>query len=134
MGDRANILVLDRYRGADGHPGVFLYTHWLGSEIRTIAAQGLLLGHSRWTDHDYLTRILADHLSAQMSDRTTGMGIGIGIGDNEHPIVVIDPFTKQVWEADEQEAMVMPPGHPDRVSVPFNAVSFEDWIKAHHGR
>lgn len=83
MGDRGNISI---QHGQD-HPVVF-YTHWRGSEVAQIVAEGLALAkrYGRLNDPQYATRILFNVL--QGDDRSElGFGIGTQIaGDCEYPV------------------------------------------------
>ena len=124
--------MLDRAHGKEGAPGVFLYSHWSGSELPYIAAYALNTpaARGRSTDLPYLTRIMADALSMHSGGpgNEVGMGISLGICDNEHPILVFDVTTQSVWESREDEALRMPPGWPDTVMAPSSAQTFETFI------
>lgn len=77
MGDRGNIYVADA--------GVYLYTHWDGSNL-PIVVKRTLQREERWDDPPYLARILFQELIGDDKE-ATGYGISDMIGDNEHPIV-----------------------------------------------
>ncbi len=104
MGDRGNIVVRHEQAGVrlDGTtpietPEIWLYTHWSGSEIKTLAQNGLrraVLDH-REDDPPYLTRIIFQTL-LDGDTSTRGYGISAAMGDNEHPIVVVDVAAKTV--------------------------------------
>ncbi len=112
MGDRGNIFV----RGRDD-AGVYLYTHWSGSDLPTIVKRALAR-KERWDDGPYLTRILFDTLTSGQQGAPTGYGISSEIGDNQYPIVVVDPANEKVAflaEGKEREETQL-------------GVSFDDYI------
>ena len=80
MGDRGNIHVVDT--------GVYLYTHWDGSDL-PIVVKKALARKARWDDPCYLTRILFEELTADDKGGETGFGIDSKMGDNEHPVVEV---------------------------------------------
>jgi hypothetical protein len=96
MGDRGNVYVMD------GEVGVYLYSHWTGSELPGIVATALAspAGRNRWTDGQYLARIIFDHMTGG-ERRETGFGISARLGDNEHPIIVVDPQHQRVRLAEQ---------------------------------
>jgi hypothetical protein len=95
MGDRANIFVIDRPKAAkDDHEvtGIYLYTHWNGSEWPEMLRQALSSANARrrWDDESYLTRILISQLYADDHDSDTGGGVSTMLTDNSHEIVIVD--------------------------------------------
>jgi hypothetical protein len=84
MGDRGNIVILDRQ-----NPPVALYTHWGGYALKEAAAAGLRRAEDRWTDPAYLARSIFCEMGAA-SDGTTGFGIASALCDNEYPLLVLD--------------------------------------------
>jgi len=106
MGDRGNIIV------KDGESTVYLYTHWSGSNLPESIQASLKRGKDRWTDGQYLARILFDDM-VQGDRGLTGYGISSVIGDGGTDIEVnvdaqtVDgvPFaeyvTKNLLEDDE---------------------------------
>ena len=95
MGDRGNVFVVEQYSSeakVEGAPprGIYLYTHWSGSDLPATVAAALQRGRDRWDDGAYLTRIIFDEMTG--GDRgTTGFGIALSPPDNEHPIITVDP-------------------------------------------
>jgi len=84
MGDRGNIQISQPEAGSD----LFLYTHWAGSYICPILAEGLARCKAvgRLTDPAYATRIIFDTLTG-CEGTDTGFGISVETPcDNEHPI------------------------------------------------
>jgi hypothetical protein len=84
MGDRGNIFV----KNGD-EKGVYLYSHWGGSELPIILKQALSR-QIRWGDASYLTRIIFDEMTRDRQGEELGFGISAVLTDNEHPIVVVD--------------------------------------------
>jgi len=82
MGDRGNIYVKD----AD----VYLYSHWGGYDLSLCARDALKKAPDRWTDAMYLARVMFQSMLCG-DDSSTGFGISHLIGDNERPVIVIDP-------------------------------------------
>ena len=94
MGDRAQVLIHD----GDADDGVFLYTHWSGSQLHTVV-QTALQRHWRWNDACYLGRVVfqemigGDNAKAQ----ETGFGIdNIEHGDLEHRVIVLNTSDQSV--------------------------------------
>jgi hypothetical protein len=87
MGDRANV-----YLVLDGNPptGLYLYTHWAGSEWHDRAKAAVKAAWGRWNDEPYFNRIVITELFKDLVGETTGGGISLEMCDNEHDIVVID--------------------------------------------
>lgn len=86
MGDRANIYVHEGDR-----PGVYLYTHWSGTELPESVRQSLKRGEERWDDPPYLTRILFSGMVPLGDwDGLTGYGISTVLGDGDDRIVDVD--------------------------------------------
>lgn len=67
MGDRGTIFIVDT--------GIFLCTHWTGSELPKILRDALKRGQSRWNDPAYLTRIIFCEMIRGDNEGTTGFGI-----------------------------------------------------------
>lgn len=98
MGDRANVYIK---QSADH--GVYLYTHWGGTELPVLVQTSLRRAESRWGDDAYLARaIFSDMIQGHERD-LTGFGISAFICDNEHPIIIVDSDQKMVGFAPEPE-------------------------------
>lgn len=91
MGDRANVYV----KGYNGTPGVYLYTHWSGTELPEIV-QSALARQERWDDNQYLARIVFCEMVKGHEDGETGFGIGASVGDGGDRIIILDPGTQEV--------------------------------------
>jgi len=100
MGDRANV-----YIQSNGE-GVYLYTHWGGSELPEIARVALAKNW-RWHDPSYLARIVLDTMTEGTCDET-GFGVWPSLGDNSYPIIVLDTDAQLVHFVAESE-MDKPP-------------------------
>lgn len=99
MGDRGNIVVLDWEEGK----GVYLYSHWSGSELPQILAKALgsEAGRGRADDPPYLTRIIFDVMTEGQHGEETGYGISASIGDGNGVVLVVNPKNKTVTFAEE---------------------------------
>ena len=97
MGDRANVLILDDF---NGDQGIYIYSHWGGEELHQVAINqlGSDVARDRWSDGQYLTRILVHRILNRIAsdEDSIGAGLSVSIGDNEHDILVIDPATQRV--------------------------------------
>lgn len=106
MGDRANIYVVDRPKAAADDTettGIYLYNHYYGDEWVEELRQALALpiARRRWTDPQYLTKIVADYLFRNLRDEETGGGISTMLCDNSYPITILDLTTGTVAFAAE---------------------------------
>lgn len=80
MGDRGNVLI----------GGVYLYTHWGGSELAE-DVQTALGRRERWNDTAYLARIIfCQMIPPEAYQSETGFGIGTERPDNEHLVIEVD--------------------------------------------
>lgn len=95
MGDRANIYLKDSERG-----GIYLYTHWSGSEWPSLLQEAIAFGKDRWFDEPYLARIITSRVFRDLVDSTSGGGISTMLTDNEYPILCVDLMTGEVGLAD----------------------------------
>lgn len=97
MGDRGNVFCREQY---EKEGGVYLYSHWGGSELPRIV-QDVLKRRQRWDDGPYLTRMIFSAMIKEDIDDEVGYGISVTLGDNGHPIVVVDTNTQTVGFAHE---------------------------------
>lgn len=88
MGDRANAYIKD----AD----VYLYGHWIGYDLAIKVRDALKRAPDRWTDSQYLARVVFCEMVRDDIEGTTGYGISHAIGDNERPVIVVDPASQHV--------------------------------------
>ena len=84
MGNRANINVRDNKQDH----GVYLYTHWDGSQL-PILLQETLNKKERWDDTSYLTRMIFSTMIKYDINGTTGYGISTYLTDNENPLIYV---------------------------------------------
>lgn len=85
MGDRANVLVKQN----DGDPGVYLYTHWNGTELPGTLKRALDR-RERWDDCSYLTRIVFDAMTDGRQGETIGYGISAFLCDGGDRVLIVD--------------------------------------------
>lgn len=93
MGDRANIYLHDSDKSATG---MYLYTHWGGTEWPEKLQEALKFGEERWGDEIYLARIIASRVFRDDVDKLTGSGLSTEIGDNSYPLLCVDLLRSQV--------------------------------------
>lgn len=107
MGDRANIAVHDTF---DADDVVYLYAHWAGSGLPAALALALANGRSRWTDGQYLARIIFCTMVRDDVAGLTGYGISASVGDGDDRVLHVYPSRCEVvdWNG--------------------RAWSFDDWI------
>lgn len=100
MGDRASVYIRE-----DATRGVFLYTHWGGTELPQTVQAALKRGRERWNDAPYLARIVFCEMVKGVEMDLTGYGISSYIDDNQvgRPIIVLDPDTHRLGFAPEPE-------------------------------
>lgn len=113
MGDRGNIVI----------HGVWLYTHWGGSEIKQ-DLQKALQRHLRWGDPTYLARIIFDQMKGNDFGEM-GFGISTQACDNEYPILIVDCDKQEVREVElnwEDEKW--------SVGKEINKWTFEEYVRA----
>jgi hypothetical protein len=82
MGDRANILIKSVSGGK-----VCLYTHNFGYSLPETLKSAMIRGKNRWTDEQYLARIIFCEMIQSDVLGETGFGISHHIGDGKggHP-------------------------------------------------
>lgn len=114
MGDRANVFV----RNSGPTEGVFLYTHWSGSDLPSIV-QEALKKKWRWDDDAYLARIILDTMTELSHGEETGYGISIRPPDGSDRVVYIDPSNQNIGFTSADS----------RVRVPDTLISFDRYCK-----
>lgn len=114
MGSRGNVFITNTkdeeyqrenpYGSEVRQLGIYVYSHWDGHELPEYVQAALLRGRDRWTDPQYLARILVDQICVNGRDQDTGYGIGLTIGDNSFPITIVDLGLQEVaWAAEGRE-------------------------------
>lgn len=102
VGDRANIFLRMRTSlKGDEQGGIYLYTHWGGTEFPETLKEALTFGKGRWDDDQYLARIITSRVFSGLVDSETGAGLSLVIGDNEYPIICVDVRDQKVGFAPE---------------------------------
>lgn len=90
MGDRANVYVKGYGKG-----GVYLYTHSAGSKL-PLTLQIALQRRVRWSDTQYLPRIIFSEMIKDSINSEYGYGISSTVGDGDDRILVVDPNLQTV--------------------------------------
>lgn len=86
MGDRGNVLIKENAEDK----GIYLYTHWSGTELPDVVKSALARGKGRWGDTPYLTRIIFSDMIRDDIDGETGYGIGSHEVDGNHPTIILN--------------------------------------------
>lgn len=98
---------------------VYLYTHWEGDKLKELLKTALSK-RERWTDEEYLARIIFCEMVKGSQDETTGYGIGTQQhNDLNYPLLVVDVENQKIWEEET--------GYSD--SFVLKETSFEEFIK-----
>lgn len=111
MGDRGNVYITNTategYTAPEflaGARGIYVYSHWDGSELPTMVRDALKAGKGRWGDDEYLTRIIIDQITKSGRDQETGYGVGLTMLDNSYPITIVDLGAQRVaWASPGSE-------------------------------
>ena len=125
MGDRANVFVK---MGTERHPeaGVYLYTHWGGTELPGILGR-VLARKERWDDGPCLARIILLEMSRPLASvDDDGCGVSTYRPDNDrYPILIVDVKKGSVSLGEPDGEYDEPP----RLRLPERTWSFE-WFVA----
>jgi hypothetical protein len=88
MGDRAQVAIQPE--------GAFLYTHWAGFELLDVIHTALSR-KQRWSDPEYLARIVFCEMVKGREDEETGYGIGTSEHrDLGYPLITIDTHLLEI--------------------------------------
>lgn len=104
MGDRGNIVVQD----GSIEKRIYLYAHWQGEYLPQIL-YSVLRRRERWGDASYLTRMIFCAMVKGYEDKDTGWGISTELGDNEHPLIIVNPEESVIWFEDEDGKQLLKP-------------------------
>jgi len=85
MGDRANIKIVEEDGGV-----IYFYTHWSGSRLPITLQEALKRGRDRWTDGQYLSRIIFSEMIKDEVLDITGYGISTVVGDGDDRIIIVN--------------------------------------------
>lgn len=94
MGDRGNI-VIEQDTDAFPHP-LFMYTHWSGSDLKSILQAALIRGKSRWNDGQYLPRIIFSEMIKDSVLDETGYGLSTAVGDGDDVLLCVNIVEQKV--------------------------------------
>lgn len=95
MGERGQILIEDC--------GVYLYTHWEGDNLRKILATALAKKW-RWSDPEYLARIIFDVMVGKYQGEETSYGIGTKLhGDLNYPLLKVNCKKETVYSLGDDD-------------------------------
>lgn len=108
MGDRGNVI----FKYSEGGK-IYFYTHWSGSQLKSIVKAALIRGKERWGDESYLARIVFSEMIKDDVMDVTGYGIApyemdsgarVEVDTNEQTVngIKFEDFIKQeVSDEDE---------------------------------
>jgi len=82
MGDRAQVHIKDK--------NVYLYTHWNGTDLVDVVRSALKRGRERWSDPEYLARIIFNEMTSGQEKETAGYGIGTAVHGDIWRLVTVD--------------------------------------------
>ena len=75
---------------------LYIYTHWLGSELPELAKHAIFTAAHVWDDEDCATHALVDQITRYGRDETTGWGLLLDPSsaedsyNHDQPSVIID--------------------------------------------
>lgn len=120
MGDRANVYLVD----SDVEHGMYVYTHWSGSELPEMVREALEKAEHRWGDAQYAARIFVSQFFSDIHEEETGGGLSTVMWDNQHPLIVVHLPLRRVYLAQVGE---------ERSPVPDNfGYTFENFVGLKH--
>jgi len=104
MGDRGQVRLV-----SEGSPDIYLYTHWGATELPEVVAEALKRGKGRWSDDEYLNRIIFTEMIKDDVMSETGFGIGTAEHGDVWRVVTVYHDTKfveiteidKVWSFDD---------------------------------
>jgi len=130
MGDRGNIVIREEPSWLKpeigSHEAVFLYGHWSGHDLPEIVRTGLTRGRERWTDGQYLARIMFEELVGSARGGATGFGIASRLHDNEYDLLVLLPGAQALARITEKAYAE----HGFAALDDAPTISFEDYTAA----
>ena len=99
MGDRGQVRLV-----SEGSPDIYLYTHWGASSLAEVVADAMNRGKGRWSDDEYLNRIIFSEMIKDDVMSDTGFGIGTSQHGDVWRIVTVNHETKTVEVSDFQKS------------------------------
>lgn len=107
MGDRGQVqIVLDKTHS------VYLYTHWGAHDLIETVHKAIKRGVSRYTDVEYLARIIFNEITADDEMGLTGAGIEVTKHGDVWRVITVDPeadiitiidYDKLIWKGNHNE-------------------------------
>lgn len=122
MGDRAHLHLTRK----PGEPGIWVYTHWSGSNLPNLVANALTHSRSRWRDPSYANRMVFGSLvGPEDLMQETGWGIDTEPGDE-------GDGNRIIWVQWSEQLVFMTKGpYTDQhgeIVMPETGWSFENFI------
>ena len=91
MGDRGQVQLV-----SEGNPDLYLYTHWTANSLPETVANALDRSRGRWSDHEYLNRIIFSEMIQHDVLGDIGYGIGFGLHGDVWRVVEINQDTETI--------------------------------------
>jgi hypothetical protein len=85
MGDRGQVEII-----SEDSPNLYFYTHWGANSLEYTVADALERGRGRWSDDEYLNRIIFSEMIKDEVLEETGYGIGFGMHGDIWKLVVVN--------------------------------------------
>jgi hypothetical protein len=95
VGDKANVHMKS---GRVYDDGVFLYTHWGGTDLPKVL-QRALAKRERWDDPEYLARIIFCEMVKNAVSENTGYGISSYLCDGGNRVLKVDALDQTVKDS-----------------------------------
>lgn len=95
MGDRGQVKVLPAHENEYEDP-VFLYTHGRAHELADKVREAVARGSSRWSDYEYLARVIFCEMVRDDLEGTTNYGIGTHEHGDVWRVVEVDCAEEEV--------------------------------------
>jgi hypothetical protein len=73
-----------------GPERIYLYTHWGAKPLEHTLRDALVRGRSRWSDPEYLARIIFSEMIKGAVLDTTGYGLAPYAMDEQYPTIEVD--------------------------------------------
>lgn len=120
MGNRGQILLADT--------GVTLYTHWQAHALDDVLADALDRGRDRWSDPEYLARIIFQEMVGD-DESNTGFGIGTEVHGDVRKVLVVEASERggqdgRVYDVERREAV-------NETYHDSGHLTFEEWVERH---
>ena len=87
MGDRGQVEIIGTY---GSEHSIYMYTHWGATHLENVVADAMVRGKGRWSDDEYLNRIIFSEMIKDDVMSDTGYGIGLALHGDTWKLVVVN--------------------------------------------